>query len=90
MAKYFQDNNNVKLLPSFDKFTRSKICGNTVDCTLTLNPTVIGEQDTLYVRIPKLEVGSCLIPSSLKINCKIKEQKHKKLVPEQYLSIITK
>ena len=47
MAKYFKDNNNMKLLPSFDKFTRSKICGNTVDCTLTLNPTVIGEQDTL-------------------------------------------
>ena len=56
MAKYFKDNNDMKLLPTYDRFMRSKIRGNTVDCTLTLNPTVIGEQDTLYVKIPKLEV----------------------------------
>ena len=74
MAKYFKDNNDIKLLPSFNKFTRSKICGNTVDCTVTLNPTVIGERNTLYAKIPKLEVGSCLIPSSLKLTAKLKNK----------------
>ena len=77
MAKYFKDNNDIKLLPSFDKFTRSTICGNTVDCTLTLNPTSIGEKDTLYVKIPKLEVGSCIIPSSLKLTAKLKNKNTK-------------
>ena len=48
MAKYFKDNNDMKLLPSYDKFTRSKIHGNTVDCTLTLNPTVIGEPEKYF------------------------------------------
>ena len=67
----------MKLLPSFDKFTRSKIRGNTVDSTLTLNPTVIEEQDTLYIKIPKLEVGSCLISPSLKLTAKLKNKKTK-------------
>ena len=74
MAKYFKDNNDMKLIPTYDRFTRSKIRGNTVDCTLTLNPTVIGEQDSLYAKIPKLEVGSCIIPSSLKLSCKLKNK----------------
>ena len=75
--KYFKDNNDMRLLPSFDKFTRSKIRGNTVDFTLTLNPTVIGETDTLYVKIPKLEVKSCPIPSSLKLTAKLKNKNPK-------------
>ena len=81
MAKYFIDNNDIKLLPSFDKFTRSIIRGNTVDCTLTLNSTTIGE-DTLYVKIPKLQVGNCIIPFSLKLTAKLNEQKYEVLFPE--------
>ena len=77
MAKYFKDTNHMKLLPSFDKFTRSKIRGNTVDCILTLNSTVIGEQNTLYVKIPKLEAGSWIILSSLKLTAKLKNKKDK-------------
>ena len=77
MAKYFKDSNNMKLLLSFDKFTHSKIRRNTVECTLTLNSTVIGEQDTLYIKIPKLEVGSCIIPSSLKLTAKLKNKNTK-------------
>ena len=67
----------MKLPPTYDRFTRSKIRENTVDCTLTLNPTVIGEQDTLYVKIPKLKVGSCKIPSNLKLSCKLKNKNSK-------------
>ena len=67
----------MKLLPSFDKFTRSKISGNTVNCTSTFNPTIIGGQDTLYIKIPKLEVGNCLIPSSLKLTAKLKNKNTK-------------
>ena len=65
MSKHFKDNVDTKLLPTYDRLTRSKIRGNTVSCTLTLNPTKIGEQDTLYIKVPKLKVGSCIIPESL-------------------------
>ena len=37
----------------------------------------MGEQDTLYVKIPKLEVGSCIIPSSLKLTAKLKNKNTK-------------
>ena len=65
------------MLPSYDRFTRSKIRRKTVDCTLTLNPTVIGEKDTLNIKVPKLEDGSCLIPSSLKPTAKLKSKNTK-------------
>ena len=48
MSKHFKDNVDTKLLPTYDRLTGSKIQGNTVSCTLTLNPTKIGEQETLY------------------------------------------
>ena len=48
-----------------------------MDCVITLNPTHIGENETLYVKIPKLEVGSSIIPSSLKLTGKIKNKNTK-------------
>ena len=39
MSKHFKDNMDAKLLPTWDKLTRAKIRGNTVDCVITLNPT---------------------------------------------------
>ena len=43
MSKHFKDNMDTKLLPTWDKLTRAKIRGNTVDCAITLNSTHIGE-----------------------------------------------
>lgn len=48
-----------------------------MSCAITLTPTYIGEDETLYVKIPKLEVGSCIIPSSLKPTGKLKNKSTK-------------
>ena len=74
MSKHFKDNLDTKLLPTWDNFTRAKIRGNTITCEITLNPTHIGENETLYVKVPKLEVGSCIIPESLRLTGKIKNK----------------
>ena len=68
---------DTKLLPNWDKFTRAKIRGNTVDCVMTSNPTTIGKNDTLYVKIPKLEARSCIISSSLKLTAKLEDKNTK-------------
>ena len=65
MSKHFKDNMDTKLLPTWDKLTRAKIQGNTVSCEITLNPTHIGENETLHIKVLKLEVGSCIIPEHL-------------------------
>ena len=77
MSKHFKDNMDMKLLPTYDKFTRAKTRGNKVMCEITLNPTHIGENEALYVKIPKLEVGSCIVPESLKLTGKIKNKNTK-------------
>ena len=77
MSNHFKDNMDTKLLPTWDKHTGEKIPGNTVDCAMTLNPTHIGENDTLYVKVPKLKVNSCIIPASLKLTGKLKNKNTK-------------
>ena len=77
MSKHCKDNMGTKLLPTWDKLTRVKIRGNTGDCVTTLNQTHTGKNKTLCVRVPKLEVGSCIIPSSLKLTGKIKNKNTK-------------
>ena len=77
MSKHFKDNMDTKLLPTWDKLTQAKIQGNTVDCVKTFNPMHIGENETLCVKVPKLEVGSCITPNSLKLTGKIKNKNTK-------------
>ena len=75
--KHFKDDTDMKLLPTYDKYTRAKIRGKKVQCEITLNPTHIGENETLYVKVPKLEAGSLIVPSSLHITGKIKNKNTK-------------
>ena len=77
MSKHFKDNMDTKLMPNYDKYSRAKIRGNTIRCELTLNPTHIGENETLYVKVPKLEAGSVIIPESLRVIGKIKNKNTK-------------
>ena len=77
MAKDFKDNNDMKILPSYRELTRSKVKGKTEHCTLTLTQTSIEEGDTLYVKVPKLGVGDCIIPESLKVTCRLKNKNTK-------------
>ena len=77
MAKYFKDNNDMKILPSHRELTRSKVKGKTEECTQTLTQTTIEEGDTLYVKVPKLAVGDCIIPESLKVTCKLENKNTK-------------
>ena len=35
-TKHFKDNMDTKLLPTWDKLTRAKICGNAMDIVLLL------------------------------------------------------
>ena len=77
MAKNFKDANDMKLLPSYRELTRSKVKGKTEDCTLTLTQSTIEEGDTLYVKVPKLGVGDCIIPESLKVICKLENKNDK-------------
>ena len=48
-----------------------------MDCIITLNWTNIGENETLYVKVHKLEAGSCFVPESLKLTGKIKNKNTK-------------
>ena len=77
MAKYFKDNNDMKILPSYRELTRSKVKGKTERCTLTMTQTSIEQGDTLYVKVPKLGVGDCIIPESLKVTCSLKNKNTK-------------
>ena len=62
MAKNFKDNNNMKLSPSYSDLTISKVKGKKEKCQVTLTQSTIDEGDTLYVKIPKLAVGDCIVP----------------------------
>ena len=69
MATNFKDNNDMKILPSFSDLTRLKVKGKKEKCVVTLTQSTINEGDTLYVKVPKLAVGDCIIPESLKVTC---------------------
>ena len=58
MAKYFKDNNEMKIQLSYSNLTRTKVKGKKQKCTVTLPQTTINEGDTLYVKVPKLGVGT--------------------------------
>ena len=77
MAKYFKDNNDMKMLPSYSDLTRSKVRGKKEKCQITLSQSTINKGDTLYVKIPKLAVGDCIIPESLKVTCKLENKNTK-------------
>ena len=90
MFKHFKDNLDMKLLPTYDKFTRAKIRRNTISCELTLNLMHLGENETLYVKVPKLEAGSCIIPESLRVCGKIKNKNTKSLFLNNISALLQK
>ena len=77
MAKYIKDNKDSKLLSSYERFTRSKIRGKVVECTVSMVPENISEHRTLFIRVPKLEQNVCLVPGSLKLTAKLKNKNTK-------------
>ena len=77
MSKHIKDNNDSKLLPSYERFTRSKIRGKAVECTVSMVPESISEKKTLYIRVPKLKQGACLVPGSLRLTAKLKNKNTK-------------
>ena len=77
MAKNFKDDNDMKILPLYSDLTRSKVKGKKEKCTVTLTQSTINEGDTLYVKVPKLAVGDCIIPGSLKVTCKLENKNTK-------------
>ena len=76
-GNYIKDDRDMKMLPSYNRLTRSKVKGKREKCTVTLTQSTINEGDTLYVKVPKLAVGDCIIPGSLKVTCKLENKNTK-------------
>ena len=76
-TNYIKDDRDMKMLPLHTRLTRSKVKGKREKCTVTLTQTTINEGDTLYVKVPKLAVGDCIIPGSLKVTCKLENKNTK-------------
>ena len=74
---YVKDDRDMKILPLHHRLTRSKVKGKREKCTVTLTQSTISEGDTLYVKVPKLAVGDCIIPGSLKVTCKLENKNTK-------------
>ena len=79
MAKYFKDNNDMKLLPSGKYFG------------LYINPKSNRDWGKGHFVCKNTKIGSRELyhPIKFETNCKTKKQKYKKLVPKQYLCVIT-
>ena len=74
---YIKDDRDMKILPLHNRLVRSKVKGKREKCTVTLTQSTINEGDTLYVKVPKLAVGDCIIPGSLKVTCKLENKNTK-------------
>ena len=77
MAKYIKDDNDCKLLPEYERVTRSKIRGKAVECIASIVPQDIAAERKLYIRVPKLEQDACLVPGTLRLTAKLKNKNKK-------------
>ena len=77
-----------KLVPSYHGFERAKITGQRTMCVTTMNPQSITEKGTLFLQIPALAPGDCLIPESIHLTCNLKNKNTKSCFLNKFSALL--
>ena len=64
-----------QIMPEFEKLRMTEVKGQRLINTVTFNPDRAEPGEEIYVTIPKLKPGVCIVPNSLYLRARFKNKK---------------
>ena len=66
-----------QIMPEFEKLRMTEVKGQRLVNTITFNPDRAEPGEEIYVTIPKLKPGVCIVPNSLYLSARFKNNNTK-------------